>query len=64
MIYAGERGLGGIVALDAAAGAPSHWIAYVTVDEVDAAAKRGEAAGGATCVPADADPQRRPLRGA
>ena len=51
MIYAGECGLGGIVALDAAAGAPSHWIAYVTVEDVGAAAKRGEAAGGATCVP-------------
>jgi hypothetical protein len=51
MIYVGERGLGGIVGLDAAAGAPSHWIAYVTVDDVDAAAARGEAAGGTTCVP-------------
>jgi uncharacterized protein len=51
MIYVGERGLGGIVALDAAAGVPSHWIAYVTVDDVGAAAARGDAAGGSTCVP-------------
>jgi len=51
MIHSGERGLGGIVALDAGAGVPSHWIAYVTVDDVDAAAGRGEAKGGTTCVP-------------
>jgi len=56
MIYAGERGLGGVVAMPADAGAPSHWIAYVTADDVDDAARRGDAAGGATCVPPTAIP--------
>ena len=51
MIYAGERGLGGMMAMPADAGAPSHWIAYVTADDVGAAAARGDASGGATCVP-------------
>ena len=51
MIHAGERGLGGMMAMPAEAGAPSHWIAYVTTDDAGAAAARGDAAGGATCVP-------------
>ena len=51
MIYAGEGGIGGMIAMPADAGAPSHWIAYVTADDVGEAAARGDASGGATCVP-------------
>jgi hypothetical protein len=51
MIHAGERGLGGMMAMPPDAGAPSHWIAYVTVDDVGAAVARAEGAGGSTCMP-------------
>jgi predicted enzyme related to lactoylglutathione lyase len=32
-------------------GAPSHWMAYVAVDDVDAKARRVEELGGKVCVP-------------
>ncbi len=32
-------------------GAPSHWIAYVAVEDVEASAKRVEELGGKVCVP-------------
>ncbi|MBA3241029.1 MAG: VOC family protein [Acidobacteria bacterium] len=32
-------------------GAPSHWMPYVAVDDVDASAKRVEELGGKVCVP-------------
>jgi len=47
-IHVGERGIGGVVALD---GVPSHWISYVTVDDIDTAMGRVTAAGGRVCVP-------------
>jgi hypothetical protein len=49
VIHAGERGIGGMV--PAAAGAPSQWTAYVTVDDVDAAVRRGKRARGKVVVP-------------
>ena len=51
MLYAGEVGLGGMVPLGAGDNVPSHWIGYISVDDVDAAcAKIGEL-GGKTRVP-------------
>lgn len=52
MVHVGDEGIGGIVPLDPAHGAPSHWIGYVSVDGVDAACERAAAAGGEVCVPA------------
>jgi predicted enzyme related to lactoylglutathione lyase len=51
MIQAGDTNIGGLVSLDESHGAPSHWMAYVTVDDVDAAVERANAQGGATLVP-------------
>ncbi|MFN3231595.1 MAG: VOC family protein [Alphaproteobacteria bacterium] len=46
------EGIGGIVALpEAATGAPSHWCAYITVDDVDARTKRAEDAGATVIAP-------------
>ena len=39
-------GLGGVVPLDSEHGIPSHWISYITVDDVDAACKKMEEIGG------------------
>lgn len=47
---AGAPQLGGIVPLDAAHGLPSHWMAYVSVPDVDAACAQVAALGGVTCV--------------
>jgi predicted enzyme related to lactoylglutathione lyase len=52
MISAGDRDIGGIVHLDPKHGAPAHWIAYCTVPDVDAAAKRATELGGKVAVPA------------
>jgi uncharacterized protein len=51
MVYAGEIGIGGMVPLDASHGVPSHWIGYVSVQDVDAACAKADATGGKTCVP-------------
>jgi len=51
MIHAGEVGIGGMVALDPAHGLPSHWMAYATVSDVDAAARRAAELGGRVGVP-------------
>ena len=51
MIRTGDRDIGGMVAVEAAPGAASRWIAYVTVENVDAAASRAAAAGGAVRIP-------------
>ena len=40
MLMNGEEGIGGIVPLDENVPVPSHWIGYVTVDDVDAALER------------------------
>ncbi|MHC4861624.1 MAG: VOC family protein [Planctomycetota bacterium] len=50
-LRAGDEEIGGIVPLDEQAGVPPHWIGYVTVDDVDAAATRAGGVGGQACVP-------------
>lgn len=51
-IVAGGREVGGMYQMTAEFGdAPSHWIAYVAVDDVDAKAKQAEELGGKVCVP-------------
>jgi predicted enzyme related to lactoylglutathione lyase len=50
-IVVGDRHLGGIYQMTAEQGdMPSHWMAYVAVDDVDAAAGRVEGLGGKICV--------------
>lgn len=51
MLYAGESGIGGMVPLEAGAGVPPHWIAYISVPDVDAACATADRTGGTTCVP-------------
>jgi predicted enzyme related to lactoylglutathione lyase len=51
-IVAGDREVGGMYQMTAEFGnAPSHWIAYVAVDDVDAKAKQVAELGGKVCVP-------------
>ena len=51
-IYAGERPIGGMFKMGAEyGGRPPHWMAYVAVADVEAAAKRVEELGGTVCVP-------------
>lgn len=53
MLLNGAEGLGGIMPLTGApAQVPSHWIQYVSVEDVDAACKTAASAGGKVCVPA------------
>jgi predicted enzyme related to lactoylglutathione lyase len=47
----GKGGFGNPVPLDPDFPGPSHWIAYITVENVDEACKRAEALGGTVCVP-------------
>jgi len=51
MINTGSRDIGGMDALDPSRGIPSHWIAYVTVDDVDAAVAKTKELGGDVKVP-------------
>lgn len=49
---AGGRPIGGMFQMTAEFGdAPSHWMSYVAVEDVDAAARRVEELGGKVCVP-------------
>lgn len=51
-IIAGGRPAGGVYKMGPEfGGAPSHWMSYVAVDDVDASAKRVEELGGKVCVP-------------
>jgi predicted enzyme related to lactoylglutathione lyase len=51
-ITAGGQPCGGVYKMGPEYGeAPSHWMAYVAVDDVDASAKRVEELGGKVCVP-------------
>jgi predicted enzyme related to lactoylglutathione lyase len=50
MIYAGDTMIGGYAA-PAVAGQRSHWISYVSVDDVDVAAKAASASGGKVLEP-------------
>lgn len=49
MLYAGERPQGGLLPLTDA-DLPPHWMAYVSVEDVDAAAAATKKAGGKVCV--------------
>jgi len=52
IVGAGGCPVGGVYKMGPEFGeAPSHWMAYVAVDDVDAAAKRVEELGGKVCVP-------------
>lgn len=46
MIRSGSRDLGGYMPLEDKSGLPSHWIAYVAVDDVDTAVKSAVSSGG------------------
>ena len=51
IVVDGEH-IGGMYQMTAEDGdAPSHWMAYVAVDDVDSKAKQTEALGGKVCVP-------------
>ena len=48
----GAKPIGGIYQMGPEdGGGPSHWMAYIAVDDVDAAARRVEELGGRVCVP-------------
>lgn len=50
-IMGGEKPVGGVYQMGTEFGdAPSHWMAYVAVDDVDASAKLVEELGGKVCV--------------
>ena len=52
LLKVNDQSVGGIVALpDAAGDAPSHWCAYITVDDVDARTKKAEDAGATIIAP-------------
>lgn len=47
----GDRDIGGIVPFEESHGVPSHWMPYLSVDDVDAAAERIPTIAGTVCVP-------------
>ena len=52
VVQTGGVGIGGIMAIPSpAAGATSHWGTYVTVDDVDATARKAQELGAKTIVP-------------
>ncbi len=51
MFKAGDTTVGGVVALEQGHGVPSHWISYISVEDVDAACKTTEEAAGTVAVP-------------
>jgi len=48
----GGHDQGGIMAFDPSQGIPSHWMAYVNVDDIDTTVERVATLGGSTCIPA------------
>jgi predicted enzyme related to lactoylglutathione lyase len=62
-VYRGERLNGGMMPLPPGAPAPSHWLAYFGIDDLDAAADRIGATGGTVMVPAQEVPAGRFLVG-
>lgn len=54
---AGERGVGGMMAIDKSHGFPSQWYGYVSVPDVDAAARRAGQLGAQVMVPPTDIPQ-------
>lgn len=51
MLQLEEQGFGGIVPLEAGHGIPSHWIQYISVEDVDATCAKASELGGEVCVP-------------
>jgi uncharacterized protein len=52
IVVGGQQHVGGIYQMTAEDGnRPSHWMAYVAVDDVDASARRVDELGGKVCVP-------------
>jgi predicted enzyme related to lactoylglutathione lyase len=52
VLKAGEEGVGGIMPVPPEAqGTPAHWGAYITVNDVDAVAKKAQELGAKTLVP-------------
>ena len=53
MLYAGEMGIGGMVALEGpeTEEVPAHWMPYVETEDIDACLGRVNSGGGQTCVP-------------
>jgi predicted enzyme related to lactoylglutathione lyase len=52
VVKAGDAGVGGIMPMPhQTAGSPPHWGAYITVDDVDATARKAEELGAKTIVP-------------
>ena len=61
-IVAGGQHVGGIYKMGPEfGGAPSHWMSYVAVDDVDAKRRAGRGTGRQGLRPADRHPERRPL---
>jgi predicted enzyme related to lactoylglutathione lyase len=58
-IYNGDRLNGGMMQLPAEMGAPSHWLVYFGIDDIDAAAERIGGSGGTIMVPATEVPGGR-----
>lgn len=53
VVKTGNEGIGGIMAMPPhMAGVPPHWGAYITVDDVDAVARKAQELGATTIVPA------------
>ncbi|MCA9522336.1 MAG: VOC family protein, partial [Myxococcales bacterium] len=50
MLEANGRGFGGIVCLDPTAGAPSHWITYISTADLAACCSKAESLGGSVRV--------------
>ena len=50
-IYRGERMNGGMMPLPPEAGAPSHWLVYVGIDDIGAAAEQIGSSGGQVMIP-------------
>lgn len=52
VVKAADKGVGGIMHMPSEAqGAPPHWATYVTVDDVDATAKKAQELGGKVLMP-------------
>jgi predicted enzyme related to lactoylglutathione lyase len=60
-IYRGDRLNGGMMQLPAGAPAPSHWLVYFGIDDIDAAAERISSTGGTLMVPPQEVPGGRIL---
>lgn len=52
MFSAGDQDIGGVMPLEKSHGVPSHFIAYISVDDIDATLAKAEKLGGKVAVPA------------